>query len=242
MNHRIERIAMLAGVFVLLGSLQFVASLGGAVVALPVALLLGLAATWIWLHFELPIGAVWAPPVVCAAAVLLSGTLVEITFRRDFAEWFAFIPAALGSVVMLAVLRRASARCGLCHRSLASQDVVFTCPRCSMTVCDETCWSFEHRRCQLCLQQRVPLLPPQESWWLRAAGPRFQHDRCQICHGTAAEVDLRSCPHCRRAQCRDCWDFNNGECSRCGAALPDLPASLTATVPQLVTNGSIRPI
>lgn len=233
---------MLAGVFVLLGSLQFVACLGGAALALPAAFLLSLAATWIWLHFELPIGAIWVPPAVSAAAVLLSVALVEITFRTDFAEWFAFVPAVLGSTLMLVFLVRARARCGLCHRSLASQDVVFTCPRCTMTVCDETCWSFEHRRCQLCLQHRVSLLPPQDSWWLRVAGPRFRHDRCQICHGTADALDLRSCPNCRRAQCRDCWDFNNGECSRCGTALPELPASLTMTVPQMVTNGSIRPL
>ncbi len=242
MNQRLERIAMLAGIFVLLGSLQFGASLGGAAAALPAALLLSVIATWLWLHFQLPIGGVWVPPLVCAAAVLLSCTLVELTLRRDFAEWFCFVLAALGSGVTLAVLRRTQAKCGLCNRTLATQDIVFHCPRCGMDVCDETCWSFEYRRCQLCLQQRVPLLPPEDSWWLRVAGPRYRQDRCQICHGTADAVDLRGCPNCRRAQCRDCWDFNNGECARCGAALPELPASLSMTVPQTVVNGALRPI
>ncbi len=240
MSNRLDRIAMLAGIFVLLASAQFGASLAGAAAALPAALVLSAVATWLWMHFKLPTGSVWVPPVVCAAAVLLSVALVELAFRRDFGEWFAFLLAALGSGMTLAVMKRTSAHCGLCNRNLALQDVVFRCPRCTMTVCDETCWDFEHRRCKLCLQQRVPIMPMQESWWMRVTGPRFHHDRCQLCHGAADQVDLRSCPHCRRAQCRDCWDFNNGECSRCGAALPELPASLTMTVAQTVEESALH--
>ena len=227
---------MLAGIFVLLVSVQFGACLAGGVLALPAALVLSVAATWLWQHFELPTGGVWVPPLVCGVAVLLSVLLVELTFRRDFAEWFACLFAALGSGVTLAIMKRASAHCGLCNRNLMLQDVVFRCPRCAMTVCDETCWDFEHRRCKLCLQQRVPALPIDDGWWMRVSGPRTMHDHCQLCHSKADQVDLRNCPKCRRAQCRDCWDFNNAECSRCGAALPDLPASLTMTVAQTVQD------
>ena len=241
MSNRLDRFAMLAGIAVLLASAQFGASLAGAVAALPAALLLSIAATWLWLHFKLPTGGAWVPPVVCGLAVLLSVVLVEVTFRQDFAEWFAALFAVVGSAATMVVMKRTSAHCGLCNRNLALQDVVFRCPRCTMTVCDETCWDFEHRRCRLCLEQRVPALPTDERWWTRVAGPRFHHDRCQLCHSTADQVDLRSCPKCRRAQCRDCWDFNNAECSRCGAALPDLPASLTMTVAQTVEESVLRP-
>jgi hypothetical protein len=82
----------------------------------------------------------------------------------------------------------------------------------------------------------VPVLPTGDKWWTKVAGPRSGHGRCQICLGSAEQMDLRICPHCRRPQCRDCWDFSNGECQRCGTALPDLPASLTMTVAQTVEN------
>ena len=242
LNSKLERLGLIAAVFILLVSLQFGACLAGAAVCLPVAILLSIAATWLWLHFDLPTGRVWLLPVVCAAAVLVSVVLVELTFRSSFAEWFACLLAGIASLATEWLLLRTRARCGLCNRRLASQDVVFACPRCTMAVCDETCWNFEHRRCQLCLEQRVPVLSHSDAWWLRVTGPRARHDRCQICRGSAAQVDLRGCPHCRRAQCRDCWDFNNGECSRCGTALPDLPASLTMTVARTVEGGSLRPV
>lgn len=242
MNGKLERIGSVAAILILLMSLQFGACLAGAAGSLPAAVLLSVAVTFLWLHFDLPSGRAWFLPLVCAGAVLLSVVLVEVAFRRDFAEWFAFVLAGVASLTTQWLLLRSRARCGLCNRRLASQDVVFACPRCTMQVCDETCWNFEHRRCQLCLEQRVPVLPPTDSWWLRVAGPRSRHDRCQICRGSAEQVDLRGCPHCRRAQCRECWDFNNGECSRCGTALPDLPASLTMTVARTVEGGSLKPV
>ncbi len=242
MNRSLDRAAMLAGIFILLFSLQFGACLGGGAVALPVALILSAVTTWLWRHFDLAPSRWWIPPLACALGTLLSVAIVEITFRADFAAWFSPLAAAIGSGVTVAVLRRAEARCGLCNRHLATQDVVFTCPRCTMHVCDATCWNYEHRRCQLCLEQRVPILTHTDEWWLRQTGPRARHDRCQLCRAAADQVDLRPCPHCRRAQCRDCWDFNNGECSRCGTALPDLPASLSHTVAQTVEDGVIQPV
>ena len=241
MNGRLEHGAMLAGVLVLLLSLQFGACLGGAGVALPAALILGIGVTWLWKHFSLPGKGLWVQPVACALAVLLSVASVEVAFTSSFGEWFCPLLAAAGSGGCLAVLRRTTARCGLCNRHLATQDVVFACPRCGMHVCDETCWSYEHRRCQLCLEQRVPVLPMEDKWWLRVAGPRAHHDRCGVCRGAADQVDLRNCPKCRRPQCRDCWDFSNGECQRCGAALPDIPASLSMVVAE-TPGGAIRPI
>lgn len=232
MNSSLERGAMLAGIFILLLSMQFGACLAGGAVAMAAALVLSVAATWLWRHFNLPAGGVWVQPLTCAVAVLLSVALVEVTLRTDFASWLSPLMAVLGSGVTIAVLRQTEAKCGLCNRSLAMQDVVFTCPRCTQQVCEEVCWQHEYRRCRLCLEQRVSVLPVNEGWWLRAAGPRTKHDRCTVCRGAADQVDLRNCPKCRRPQCRDCWDFRNGECQRCGTALPDLPGSLTMVVTQ----------
>lgn len=241
MNRALERYAILTGVIVLLCSVQFGACLAGGSVVLPVTLLLSAAVTWLWLHFDLPSGRAWLPPLVCVSAVMLSVALAELTFRNDFVEWFSFAPAIIGSGLTIYLLRRSKARCSLCNRHLATQSLIFRCPRCHMQVCDEFCWSFEHRRCTLCLEQRVPLLPTNEQWWTRVAGPRSIHGRCQICLGSAEKLDLRICPNCRRLQCRDCWDFNNGDCQRCGTSLSDLPASLTMMVSDNAHHTNIYP-
>ncbi len=239
MNSSLERGAMLAGIFILLLSIQFGACLAGGPVAIPAALVLSVAATWLWRHFRLPASGLWVQPLTCAVAVLLSVALVEVTLRAAFWSWFSPLAAAVGSGATVAVLQRTEARCGLCNRPLAMQDVVFTCPRCTQHVCEEVCWQHEYRRCRLCLEQRVPVLPVDEGWWLRNAGPRTKHDRCTVCRGAADQVDLRNCPKCRRPQCRDCWDFHNGECQRCGTALPHLPTSLTMKVAQ-TADGTVR--
>ncbi len=242
MNSRLERNAMLAGIFILLLSAQFGACLAGGPAALAAALVLSVAATWLWQHFQLPAGGAWVQPLTCAAAVLSSAALVEVTLRANFPSWFSPLMAALGSGATVAVLRRTEARCGLCNRSLSMHDVVFTCPRCTQHVCEEVCWQHQFRRCRLCLEQRVSVLPVDEGWWMRAAGPRTKHDRCSVCRGAPQQVDLRNCPKCRRPQCRDCWDFHNGECQRCHAALPHLPASLTMVVTQSAGDSAVRSI
>ena len=240
MNRSLERYAILTGVIVLLCSVQFGACLAGGVVALPVALLLSAAVTWLWMHFELPSGHAWLPPLVCVCAVMLCVTLAELVFRNDFVEWFSFLPAGIGSGLTIYLLLLSRVRCALCNRRISMRSLTFQCPRCQMDICDEFCWSFEHRRCTLCLEQRVPILSTYEQWWTRVAGPRYVHGRCQICLGSAEKLDLRICPTCRRPQCRDCWDFNNGDCQRCGASLPDLPESLTMTVAQNLRHESIN--
>ncbi len=238
MNRALERFALMSGVIILMISLQFGACLLGAPVALVAALLLSVAVTLLWVHFELSEGKLWLPPLVVTLTSLCAVLVVEFSLRRGFAVWFCPLLALIGSAVTTAVLQRSRARCNLCNRRLATQALVFHCPRCSQEVCEETCWSFEHRRCQLCLEQRVPVLPSAEGWWARTTGPRSRHGRCQICLGSPEQVDLRACPHCRRVQCRDCWDFNNGECSRCATPLPELPASLTMTVAKIGEPGS----
>lgn len=238
MKFSFERIALLTGLLVLVGSLQFACGIAGALLAVPAALVLGVGATLLWFYFDPPAhrsGAAMAlPPLLLTGVVLLATAVLELAFRPDFAEWFAFLAAGLGSGATVLWTLRNRAKCNLCHRRLASQTLRFRCPRCSQEVCEETCWSFEHRRCALCLEQRVPVLPMENSWWARVAGPRATQGRCQVCLVAAEGADLRACPRCRRPQCRDCWDFRNGECARCEAALPDLPETLrniVASVP-----------
>ena len=230
MNFSFQRFTLLAGLLVLVSSVQFGLGLGGAAVALPGALLLGVGTTLLWLHLDAGVEKPWLPPLLIAGAVLLSSVIVELALRPDVGQWFAFVLAGAGGAGVVAVVLRNRRRCNLCSRSLSSQALTFRCPRCSQEVCEETCWNFEHRRCALCLEQRVPIMPIESGWWTRVAGPRVTQGRCLVCLTAADKADLRACPNCRRMQCRDCWDFSNGQCSRCAAALPDLPPALSRVI------------
>lgn len=234
MKSSIERSALVAGLLVLVGSLQFVCGIGGAAAGLPAALVLGVGATLLWYQFDLPAARPWLPPVLLAGVVGLASAVLEVGLRPDFALWFAFLVAGGASAATAVLLVRSRKRCNLCDRRLSTQAMVFCCPRCTQQVCEESCWNFEHRRCALCLEQRVPVLPIESAWWTRVAGPRATQGRCQVCLAAAGlppdGADLRPCPRCRRPQCRECWDFRNGECARCNTALPDLPASLGSIV------------
>ena len=226
----LERAAMLAGLLLLTASLQFGFALAGGAPALVAALLLGAAATLGWVQFGLPHGRLWLVALVLGTTVLASTAVVELAFHPSFAAWFAPLLAAGAAAGTLALRVRDKARCNLCNRRLKLQAVTFRCPRCSMLVCDESCWNFEHRRCSMCLENRVPVLPSGDSWWNRVSGPRSLQGRCQVCLAAGEQADLRQCTRCRRLQCRDCWDFSNGECTRCGQQLPELPDSLRAVV------------
>lgn len=120
---------------------------------------------------------------------------------------------------------RDSRRCALCNGRIAGK-VAFTCPRCGLMVCEARCWDFDRLRCRLCVQNRVPAFPADGRWWDRNFGAATQHGRCQMCQAGADETELRNCPKCGRAQCRECWDDANGACSRCRWVLPALPEAL----------------
>lgn len=241
MSRQLERNASVAGVLVLLGSLAFAASLIGPWLFLPASLLLGAGLALLWHHFELPGGNGWVPALLCALIVLAAAATSALVLHPGFAIWFAPLLAAASCATAAALLQRNSRRCALCNRGLATQNLTFQCPRCHQVVCEESCWSFEHRRCSLCLEQRVPLLSNIESWWLRVTGPRSTYGRCSVCLGGPEQLELHLCPQCRRPQCRECWDFHNGECQRCGAALPELPSALTDTALQNTLSGLPQP-
>jgi hypothetical protein len=139
--------------------------------------------------------------------------------------WFAPLLAALVAAAVVMLERQRSSVCGLCNRRIG-RGVAFACPRCGLLVCERQCWDFEHCRCRLCEQNRVPILPPDGRWWDRHLGARAPYGRCQICMATAADADLRPCGRCGRPQCRSCWDYANGQCSRCRWLAEDLPPQL----------------
>ncbi len=229
----LQRVALLAGLLLLVVSLQFGFGVAGDIPALVGALLLGCGGTLLWLHFGLPFGRVWLLATILGLAVLASTVTLELLLHASFAGWFAPLFAASAAAGTAALKIHDRARCALCNRRLKMQAVVFRCPRCSMLVCDESCWSFEHRRCRMCLENRVPVLPMADSWWNRVTGPRSPNGRCQVCLASGEQADLRGCARCRRLQCRDCWDFSNGECTRCGEHLPELPEALSTVVAEL---------
>ncbi len=230
--NRLERTAAFAGLGVLSITLQFVASLLGWPVSLFVAAILGAAISYIWMRFHPP-ARLWLVPLLVSACCLLSALLTIVAAHVDPLCALGVVPSLAASAGTVMLARWDRARCDLCSRRLLTQTLVFRCPRCQLQVCDESCWSFEHRRCNLCLEQRVPILPLQEQWWSRATGPRFHQGRCQVCLAAAAGADLRACPHCRRLQCRECWDFHNGSCVRCARPLPHLPEALSAPVAEV---------
>jgi hypothetical protein len=231
--NRLERNALCAGVIVLFLTLLFVAGLMGWVAVLCAAVVMGAAITFAWTRFELPAPRMWVIPTVIAVCCGVATALSIVFVRGNVLESLSVPLGVTASFATLRLMHLDRLRCELCNRHLHTQGLIFRCPRCRLQVCEESCWDFESRRCNLCLEQRVPVLPVQESWWLRVSGPRCQQGRCQVCLAAATQSDLRACPHCRRLQCKACWDFGNGDCSRCGEPLPDLPATLSAAVTQI---------
>ena len=238
MNSSLERFALITGLLVMAASLHFIVSLAGDAACLSGAAVLGAVGTFLWVRFDLPHLHVWSVAAIFAATMLAGTLVLQAGFGNEFWRWPAPLLAGCASAATLALQTRDRIRCTLCNRRLKLQAVTFRCPRCAMLVCDERCWDFEQRRCEMCLENRVPVLPMQDSWWNRITGPRATHGRCQICMASAEQSDLRPCAKCRRLQCRECWDFSNGECVRCGAALPELPTSLREIVTE--TQGEVH--
>ena len=230
MNGKLERNASVAGLLVLVASLHLAISLAGDIASLLGAIALAVVGTLLWLHFDLPHRHSWVVSLLVTVSILFSTAVLAVGAAGDLWRWLALPLAFASSFITLLLLIRDRARCNLCNQRLKLQAVTFRCPRCSMLVCDERCWDFEHRRCAMCLEIRVPVLPIQDSWWNRITGPRATNGRCQVCLASSEQSDLRPCGKCRRLQCRDCWDFRNGECARCGATLAELPVSLREMV------------
>jgi hypothetical protein len=226
MSTRIHQTGLLFGFVLLWVSTQFLAGLAGPLATCLCGVFIGLLGPLAAGFFSLPERPAWLFPLLLGGCSLLGLGLAHFAHPLASSAWFA-VPLAMlvsGGVVLLQTMSRR--RCGLCARRLSPDALTFTCPRCALVVCDESCWSFEHRRCQLCVEHRVPLLSAQKQWWDRVLGPEATQGRCQVCMASFEQSSLRHCGRCRRLQCQDCWDNLNGECARCGWTIPDLPESL----------------
>jgi hypothetical protein len=226
--------SLLACGFVL-ALVELIALLLGSWVGVAAGILVAFLGLLLFRFFQIELAAQWVTVLFPTAASLLA-TLVVFLSQPDRPPliWLGSVLALLTSVAIDGIRRLRSRRCALCNRRLG-RDLALGCPRCALTVCDN-CWVFETRRCRLCDQNKVPIFPPDARWWDRQLGPRTDHGRCQLCLTPAAETDLRACRKCGRAQCRDCWDAANGQCSRCRWTIEDLPEGLRALVPTGAAN------
>ena len=211
---------------VLLLFIQLVAAFMPLVVPLLAAVAIGMLVLFLPQFFLAKVEA-WWPAVALALCSSLGGTLLRLLSRRPASPWIALAPLiALATSGGITIFQRYFARrCGLCNRRIAG-DVALECPRCGLIVCDQNCWDFDHFRCRLCETNRVPVFTPDPRWWDKQFGARVEFGRCQVCLAPAAESNLRACRKCGRAACMACWDYNNGQCTHCGWAVPDLPQKL----------------
>jgi len=218
--------------FVLAG-IEVLACLVNTVVGIVCGILLAVFSELLLKFFALAVEREWihlAIPVLSSVAgicVLTVGRGESWMGPLWFAPMIAFITALLWRFTAI----RRSRRCALCDRRLAGV-MCFSCPRCHLLAC-ERCWTFEHLRCKLCEQNQVPLPWLGEQWWSSNFGPISRRGRCEYCKQSAEGVDtnttppnLRACRHCGRFQCQQCWDYLNGQCTRCGGIVPDLPEEL----------------
>lgn len=222
---RAKTIPTLAASLFLMVVLELISGLANSWAALICAALLAPLGLGIFRFFELETPSLWIPLSIPCGASAIGVAIVYLAVRNDPILLLAPLAAAAVAGAIEMIRRMSSRRCQLCNRRIGG-GLAFPCPRCGLVVCEQQCWSFEHCRCHLCEQNRVPVFTPDGRWWDRELGPRSPYGRCQLCLASAEEVDLRVCRKCGRAQCRECWDFSNGQCSRCQWTIEDLPESL----------------
>lgn len=220
-------IVTLAGMSFLLLLVQLVAALVSPAAAIVCGVVVALAAFGLLHFFEVELEPAWiatlAPVVSSALGIAIIYFLVA--GKQDPILWLAPVAGLATCGCIQAFRRSGSRRCGLCNRRIG-RGVSFQCPRCGLLVCEQNCWVFGQCRCRLCEQNRVPFFPTDGRWWDRNFGPRAYYGRCQLCMATPEKADLRVCGKCGRPQCRECWDFANGQCSRCQWIVEDLPEPL----------------
>ena len=219
-------LAILAAPTLGLVFLQLVAGITAPVAGVLCGVVISLIAFGLFRFFEIEFSNAWVPALLPAAMSLL-GIIILFASRSGspLYLWFAPLLAGLTSGAITVIRNMDARRCALCNRRLGG-DVAFTCPRCGLLVCENKCWDFERSRCRLCEENRVPILPAEGRWWDRHFGARSPLGRCQVCASSAQDADLRVCAKCGRPQCRSCWDYTNGQCSRCQWVVADLPAPL----------------
>jgi hypothetical protein len=228
--------AQCTGLLALVFSVFLIASLAGLPVLAAIILLTGTAAPFIMQRLDWKKQLWWVLPLSLAVTLLLALSILSAIRTVNILFWCLPIFLFATTVITSQLIKLTQRRCKLCNRRLGPHAITFNCPRCGLEVCDEHCWKFEQRRCRMCEENHVPALPAQNQWWDRQLGPRVFNGRCQICMASPEQADLRTCGHCRRPQCKDCWDQSNGECSRCGWTIPNLPQPLKTIAANLTVH------
>ena len=232
---------LLPGITVALmaGLIELVAALVSPIVGLVVAAVLGGVAVLAFRKLQSQSRSGWVELLVPATGVLAGAAPTLLSSKPSRVVLFTPIVAAAAAAITIAVRNADRRRCALCNRRIGS-DLAFDCPRCNLLVCEAQCWSAEHLRCRLCVQNEVPIMTGDDRWWDTLLGRRSDHGSCQHCHASAKERDLRGCRRCGRPQCRQCWDFLNGSCVRCQWTIPDLPAPLARFLTASAEAGPVR--
>jgi hypothetical protein len=219
---------LLAPLSILAAAAQLVATRWGLVGDLAGGLLCGLLVLAGMRVFALETEHLYLPPLAAAAASLLGlgFGIIGSGISYPHGAWAAPLFAALPPGILMLTIGLRGARCQLCHSRLRGL-LFFSCPRCHLVAC-ENCWQFERGRCTLCETNQVLLFPLDSAWWQEHFGLQARGGRCTLCLRTADwNVAQWACRGCGRSQCRACWDDNNGQCSRCGWTIPDLPAQVS---------------
>jgi hypothetical protein len=169
----------------------------------------------------------WWVPITTAVVASCAGTLTGSLGLAQPLSWQWLGPAfAAAACLGIESVRKGRSRvCQLCRQRL-SDTMAFDCPRCGLIVCERKCWRFDSCRCRLCADHAVPVFPHDARWWDEHFGQRVPSGKCQLCLSEEPAIDLRGCANCGRPQCRECWDYANGQCGHCGWILTDLPPAL----------------
>lgn len=226
---RMRHYVLLAALGILAAIAQLVPTRWGLVGDLAGGLLAGVLVLIGTRVLALEIEKTYLLPTVAAVASL-SGVTFAMT-ASDVATphlaWTAPLLAALPTGITALADGVRGRRCQLCRTPLRRL-LSFSCPRCHLVAC-ENCWQFERDRCCLCEANQIPLFPLDISWWQQRFGAQVRGGRCTLCLRAAdGRVAQWACVGCGHAQCRPCWDENNGQCSRCGWILPHLPDEASA--------------
>lgn len=219
---------LLAALGILAATVQLVATRWGFAGDLVGGLLSGVLVLVGIRVLALEIEKTYLPPIVAAVASLsgIAFTMAGSDVTTPHIAWMAPLLAALPTGMTALINAMRGRRCQLCRTPLRRL-LSFYCPRCHLVAC-ENCWQFERDRCSLCEANQVPLFPIDISWWQQRFGAQVQGGRCALCLRAAdGRVAHWACVGCGHTQCRSCWDDNNGQCSRCGWALPHLPPEVS---------------
>jgi hypothetical protein len=221
---RMRNYILLAALGILAATVQLVATRWGLAGDLVGGLLSGVLVLAGILALALEVEKTYLPPIVAAVASLsgIAFAMAGSDVATPHIAWTAPLLGALPTSMTALTTAMRGRRCQLCRTPLRRL-LSFSCPRCHLVAC-ENCWQFERDRCSLCEANQVPLFPIDISWWQQCFGAQVHGGRCALCLRAAdGRVAHWACVGCGHAQCRPCWDDNNGQCSRCGWTLPHLP-------------------